>query len=1360
MVFTKMRFTLIKRDLTPIRNWIMKAINRLFLFTFILSSFLSCSGKSGKTETSFEVKLGGLSSITSVAGGGAMLYGNSAAGNFGMRLDTIGGDVLTLDIPNGNWNFSLVIWDGDHDAIPGTPAVPLTGLTRCAVSLGNELAGGEVTILLSASNGNCTDPVFSPDTSLVGGVTSFPEIVPRVCRIDPYSVTDETASECGGVNEGFVYSVRYMMIPYKNFGGEIFDDFANAIVGPCISKSATPGDPVFGVRENISSVDAAANIPGGNPAFVDSVYKTVVRAYFGETAGCDEVDPRGFTDFIFPKGVNEDRPNNRMIPWNVGGGIIERAFLLRTPDVLACAPPRDFLPTDFSVGGTKFYQNGICNGAQFDLIPPEWTTGRVFNNKNFILLKNINYFAGIDLTAGGDPGIPPHTMIGTDFGTSPASEPNPYTGTFDGNGKRIVGMRMDYENETGPIGTLGFVRDLGAGGIIQNLTFDFPEIWADSYDDHSNIGLIAGIVSGGTISDVTIVHGSVEGKEHVGLVAGQMTSGNISFIDSDNSEVEGVTFIGGLIGLMSGGALSDAEFRGFVAKDGPDGTCSAAGYSQEYECVNTGGGSWTDSNGIGGIVGKALGGSTNITAVTSKGLVLGHSKIGGIVGTVDTAGVSITDSYSVMSVIATGNYEGTGDSFVGGIIGEAVANNSITRSFHTLGSVFGPGAAVGAIYGGGTGTPTLTGAVGTSTSSPTHTYAQVRSVTTMNGLGFSGVNGWLHDDDTYDFPRRDFELPRPCSGKFAGTFAGGDGSDANPFQICSAAQLSNISSQIGSNVYYELQRPIDMGGLTPMTSTAYIYNGGAPFQGILRGKGMPITNMAGSISSASDHIGLFSLIGANGVLEDLVLVGKIDMNSATAGFNAGLAAGINMGKIDRVTTFGAVASSGQDGQAIGGIVGSNGGVIIGSRGNSLVQGNSYVGGIAGKNAGGLIAYSVFGGKVTPRATDFLATYIGGIAGYNTTLGGVKNYYDPSFDEFISYDGDIIDSSVYGSLTAHWGTGFADQGAIRKGGLIVGANNGYISDIESYGRIELKYFSTAPADLVPIFSEDNPANTPAQANGFLIQANTASASDTMMGVTDAWAIGDAVWGHNGQAVKLPSFNIDNNIAVGGSSTVLPVYEFGGAIGVNEAAGTAQNIMFNGNIDYNGAQYFVPTFGPLVGVQNGTLYGTVTQAGFYYPGGNSHHLDDLNENYLVDRSNTGNFLIVEVDTGVNTSLTIAADTITDGSFGLTDGDMFAFGSYQLMVDTGGISTTSITHTGSGVLDSISTLPIYVKDFEFNDTNYPDFFALDLGWSVALDYDDPTGHWVIRNGGNEAGLTRPERYEENFHMQEYIDLINSIP
>lgn len=1334
---------------------LMKHISILISTLILLAG---CSGKSGKTETAFQVRLGGLASITAAAGGGAMIYGNSAAGSFGKRIDNLGGNFVPLPIPNGVWNFSIVMWDGDNDANPGTAPVPLTGMVRCGVSLGNELNGGDVTITLDASNANCTDPVFSTGTSLSAGVTSFPEVVPRVCREDLANVTDENATECINGSEGFIHSVRYMMVPFKNIGGEIFDDFGNALIGPCISKTASPGNPLFAVRENINAVPTAANIPGGNPAFADSVFKTVVRAYYGETAECDESDPRGISDHIFPKGVNENKPNSRMITFDVGGGIKENAMLLRTPDDLACAPPRGDLQTDFSVGGTKFFLNGICNPQQFDLIPAEWTTGRTFNNKNFILLRNINYFAGVDLSAG-EPSIPAHTMIGTDYVGNETADPTAYTGTFFGNARTIVGMRIDYENEANPIGQIGFVRNLGAGGAVRNLTFRMPEVWADSYEDHDNIGIVAGVISGGTVNNVTILNGSVEGRMGIGLVAGGMNAGAIQNVDSDHGEVEGVSEVGGLVGSFGGGTITDSEYRGFVHKDGPDGTCLVPGYSYESGCTNPGEGNstWTDSNSFGGIVGVASGGSATISGSTSKGIILGSSKVGGIAGRVDTAGVTIIDSYSVASVIGTRDFNMSGSSFVGGIQGEAVANNTVTRSFHSLGSVFGPGVDVGPVTGGGAGTPALTDVLGTSTASPTHSYTQIRSAATMNGFNYTNGNGWYMDDDGYDLPRRDYEAVRPCSGKFANTFAGGDGSEANPFQICSAAQFANISTQIGSNFYYELSRPIDMSGLTPVTSNAYVYNGGTAFQGVLDGKGSVISNIYASVSSATDHVGLFSTIGTNGILKNILLVGKVDMTTATASFDAGLAAGVNLGVLDRVTTFGAVSSIGQDSKAIGGVVGTNQGVIIGTRGNSVVQGNNYVGGIAGKNEGGLIAYSVFGGRVTPKDTSVLATYLGGITGHNYTSGGSKSYYDPSYEETLTYNGSILDTSVYGELSASYGGGVASQAAMRKAGLIAGQNDSEMTNIESYGRIDLSVYTTGSADNAPVYSDYNPVAGLAFAEGTL-RYMTGAGIQTIFGLAETWAAGDAVWGQNGIGVKLPAFFINTTPVTSGTTTVAPFYQFGGVVGVN--TGTITNVYYNANTQYNGYQYFVNSFGQFVGENSGTITGVLTEGDFNFPGSNTIHLDVANDNYMVQRSMSGDRLIIEYDTATDdTAGTITVDTFNDLTSYITASDIIGFGSYPIVVGTVADNAPSdVTHSAP-IIDSSLNPVLYVPESDLNDTNYPGFFEIDLGWSIAADYDDPTGHWRLRDSGSEAGLTRPEGYEENLRKGEYIELIQAF-
>lgn len=1316
-----------------------------------------CSGKGGQTAASFDVRLGGLTSIANVAGGGAMLYGNGPAGSFGKRIDNRGGETVSLDIPNGTWNFTIIAWDGDHDANTSTGPVPLTGLVRCGFSRGNALNGGDVTISLTLSNADCGDSVFSPEVVVNAGLVNFPEFKPKTCRVDLATVTDENATECTNAGEGFFNSIRIFFVPYREMDGFAETDFANAIVGPCLSKVATPGDPNFTVKEAPNAVAATYNIPGGNPAFVDSKFRTFVRGYFGETANCDETDPRGVRELLALSGLNEQAPGTRVIPYNAG--VDERAILMHTPDAIVCLPPRDSLVSDFSAGGNKFFYRGMCNGGQFDLFPLEWTTGATLNNKNIVLLRDINYFEGLTLSPGMDPGIPEQAMIGTAFTGSEASEPQPYIGTFDGNNKRIVGMRIDKENYMGVIRDLGFVRNLGTGGIIKDLTFTLGEIWADSYEDHGNIGLVAGQLSGGAIQNVSIISSDVEGQTSIGLVTGRMTAGSLDFVDSDDSNVEGFDNTGGLVGDMVGGTINDSGFVGGVFEDGPNGFCSNPSYYDPNSCTSNSG-TWTYRERFGGIVGQMSAGSINRSR--SFGAVLGSANVGGLVGHV-SGSASISDSYSASTVIATS--EIGGNSHAGGVAGFDAIGVTMTRVFHSLGSIIGGGNSVGAVYGAGA-TTNHTNVYGTS---PTKdgagnaTYAQIRDATFLNGAGLNTAD-WLRSDDGFDFPRLAWEPIRDCSGKFSGTWAGGTGSAADPYLICSAAQLNNIGAQLNSGAFYKILRPLDLQGLA-QPDRAIIRNSDLTmgFSGTLSGEGMFINNV--NFNNAGETLaqptGLFPKINSDGVVREMVIVGLGNFTNATQTYPVGLVAGSNQGRIDMVRTFGGFTSSGADDQGIGGLVGVNEAVIIGSHSNAAIRGVSSVGGMVGKNNGGLIAYGSFGGKVSPINTT-PSFRIGGIAGSNTPATG-GSYFNPVFNETISYNGLITDVTVRGDLSATFGPNSADQTLMTESGLLVGYNNGIIYNIESYGRVDLTLDNAGV--MYPIYQGTFDASvvstTTTSADGEIYLVGTASGgSRTIQGVTRDWLVGDAIWYHNGQTYVIPGLDIVPGYMAPSTHSAAPWVEFGLGIGVNDTSGDVSNVYYNQNSDYIGAQFFSPNFGAFVGVNNGTVDDSVFEGSFNFPNSNSDHIGISTTNYMFNRMMSGTYVMVEAaDTAQYSASTIFRDSAAiDFTTDVGVGDTVALGSYGMDINGITDATTVTTTNEMGITPGGISFPLFVPLGEISTDFSGTFFEDNLPWAFG-DYDTPGSEWKIRNSGSEAGLIRSESYEELQQTQDYIDMINAL-
>ncbi len=123
---------------------------------FILA--LAISGCGGKKETTnMTLVLGGV--INSIVGqdGGTMIYGRQLSGgnqSFAIKLPFN----QDLELPNGQWNFSAVSWDGDGSGYQ------LEGTTRCGVTV-SELLGGEQSVNLVLSTGGCASQFFGDDQS-------------------------------------------------------------------------------------------------------------------------------------------------------------------------------------------------------------------------------------------------------------------------------------------------------------------------------------------------------------------------------------------------------------------------------------------------------------------------------------------------------------------------------------------------------------------------------------------------------------------------------------------------------------------------------------------------------------------------------------------------------------------------------------------------------------------------------------------------------------------------------------------------------------------------------------------------------------------------------------------------------------------------------------------------------------------------------------------------------------------------------------------------------------------------------------------------------------------------------------------
>ena len=235
---------------------------------------------------------------------------------------------------------------------------------------------------------------------------------------------------------------------------------------------------------------------------------------------------------------------------------------------------------------------------------------------------DINITLDTDLTLTGE-----WTPIGT--------ESQPYTGTFDGNGKTITGLTVTGSDRY--TGLLGFIK-----GTVKNVVLTEINITSGTF-----VGGVAGWSFGGNIENCS-VSGSVSGSD-VGGVVGYQQGGSITGCSS-SATVKGTQRAGGVAGATNSGATLTA--------------CYATG---DVTVENDG----TNNSHAGGVVGYNGGGT--LTACYATGSVTGSGS-----GTIYAGGVTGTNVFGTLTACyhAKRNINGPNGT-TGGVVGRNFKDSMI-----------------------------------------------------------------------------------------------------------------------------------------------------------------------------------------------------------------------------------------------------------------------------------------------------------------------------------------------------------------------------------------------------------------------------------------------------------------------------------------------------------------------------------------------------------------------------------------------------------------------------------------------------------------------------------------------------------
>lgn len=997
------------------------------LSTIILLSLLtvSCSKKAGKTDADFKFILGGIASLSNT-GGGAMLWGKSDAGaSFSVNLNNLAGD-LALDLKNGTWSFYAISWEGSG-------GYDISGKQRCALSKGNVLSGGEVSVDLSLSNSTCTQTDFAHKTHVPTTYNHFPYVQLSSCK-NLSGVTGNIPCQVANSDKGHALSFQ-LVIPEHiqgNVGG-IIPLTGGDLVSKCFDFDVTsPAESLLTVG---SSVDHA-NIPFGNG---QAPFRTIVRAFFDANCG----GSRGHVDDVYELGLfapNISGANGQMI----------RNLRVKDKDPQTVIAHHEIPPNvacnlsapgagDFSTGnGTTDSPFGICHPHQFNSVGNGSGIGQLTaSNNNYELLSDLD-FGGFSKGINDPLGAPECAKIGTslmpfgglksDFPTcsTPITTPTAFDGVFNGNNYTIRNAFIMEED----LQYVGIFRKVAGTGEVKNLNLDNIEV-----EGHWNVGIISGQVSGAsaTIKNITIKDGSVEAREssnnsYAGGVVGEFQATNpLDNIHLRRVQVEGRGYyLGGIVGHTQAN-ISNSSFYGRIYADSE--------------------GNSSPISKVGGLAGFLQG--SQISNSKSNGGINGQLTIvGGLAGYLDGTS-SITDSYSNMFI--SSSYT-TGIIAMGGLVGESArpTTASVDKSYFSGGisencTAASAGCKIGDIIGenSGAGTPTPTnsfsvnttaargGQNGTTTNYTTTGFQNASFTSTVSSWGAS----WQGHNPP-DVPRLAWESTAtdPCLDASNLSSIGNQvssysrGTEDNPIIICHPDQFLDIENYPAQN--YKLQNVINL--------HEFVFSDKiTTFSGSINGDGMLI-HSAGT-TSTSDNTAIIDTISSGAKLENIIFAG-IDMVSSDGTHDEfGSVAVTNQGLIQNVHVFSSKIAGDMN---VGGIVAHNIGVMKGVAFHYGIElkGSSNVGGIAGTNTGTIQKVMSFG---------FSAPTVG-----VTNLGGIVGDNSGTIEEAIS------------GFNIQIGTASSNVGGIA------GNNSGTIRDVmfDNHGMIDLTVSSSNVGGIVGL----NPA----------------------------------------------------------------------------------------------------------------------------------------------------------------------------------------------------------------------------------------------------------------------------------------------
>ena len=490
-------------------------------------------------------------------------------------------------------------------------------------------------------------------------------------------------------------------------------------------------------------------------------------------------------------------------------------------------------------------------------------------------------------------------------------------------------------------------------------------------------------------------------------------------------------------------------------------------------------------------------------------------------------------------------------------------------------------------------------ALATSSGGIGKTTTEMRQQSTFAGWDFGGM--WYMND----YPALvNFINTNAC------IYSGGSGTEPNPYQIATKADLLELSANTDDyDKHFIMTADIDLAGESFTTaviaantnSMGYDFQGTA-FSGVFDGTGHIINHLTIDTSGMDNHfLGLFgSLSGSSAQIINLGVENVTISDNASFAwceFVGGLCGYNKSGCISNCYSIGFVSG----GSRVGGLCGSNCGSIRECYSDSSVSGANYIGGLCGSNSGCIskchstgLAFGdndgIVGGLCGSNSGSINecysagvvsgAMYIGGLCGYNDT-GSITESYSVGSVNGAWYIGGLCGSNWNGSISKCYSTG-AVSGDEDVGGLCGYNDTGSI--------ISACFWDIHTLGMTTSSGGTGKTTTEMQTQLTFISSGWDFMGETANGTDDIWYMDG-----------YPSFTTDNiaNVYSGGVGTEADPYQIADMADLLELAANPDDydkyFIMTADIDLDGFSFSRAVIAP--NTVSGTTYSGTPFSGFF-------------------------------------------------------------------------------------------------------------------------------------------------------------------